>query len=56
MQVSWWVELTIRPGRLGDFEKLTGEMVNSTSAERGVLAYQRFISAMKYKPTKLIGL
>ena len=29
---------------LDDFEKLTGEMVNSTSAERGVLAYQRFIS------------
>jgi quinol monooxygenase YgiN len=44
MQVSWWVELAVRPGCLDDFEKLTGEMVNSTRAEHGVLAYQRFIS------------
>ena len=44
MQVSWLVELTVRPGRLGDFEKLTGEMVDAASGERGVLAYQRFIS------------
>jgi quinol monooxygenase YgiN len=44
MQVSWWVEVAVRPGCLDDFEKLTGEMVSSTRAERGVLAYQRFIS------------
>ena len=44
MQVFWWVELAIRSGCLDDFEKLTGEMVNSTRSERGVLAYQRFIS------------
>ncbi len=44
MQVSWWVELAVRSGCLDDFEKLTGEMVNSTQSERGVLAYQRFIS------------
>jgi quinol monooxygenase YgiN len=44
MQVCWWVELAVRPGCLDAFEKLTGEMVNSTRAERGVLAYQRFIS------------
>jgi quinol monooxygenase YgiN len=44
MQVSWWVELAVRIGCLDDFEKLTGEMVNSSRAERGVLAYQRFIS------------
>jgi len=45
MQVSWWVELVIRPGCLDEFETLTGEMVTSTQAEIGVLAYQRFISA-----------
>src|SRR4051794_4028043 len=44
MQVSWRVELTIRPGCLDDFTKLTGEMVSSAQAENGVLAYQRFIS------------
>jgi quinol monooxygenase YgiN len=43
-QVSWFVELTVKPGRLDEFEKLTGEMVAATRAERGVLAYQRFIS------------
>ena len=44
MKVSWSVELTIRLGCLDDFKKLTGEMVTSARAERGVLAYQRFIS------------
>lgn len=44
MQVSWWVKLAVRPGCLDGFEKLTDEMVTSTRAEQGVLAYQRFIS------------
>ena len=44
MQISWWVELAVRPGCLDAFAALTGEMVASTHAERGVLAYQRFIS------------
>ena len=44
MQVSWWVELALRPGCLEEFAKLTGEMVASAQAETGVLAYQRFIS------------
>jgi len=44
MQISWWVELIVRPGCLDEFERLTGEMVASTRAESGVLAYQRFIS------------
>jgi quinol monooxygenase YgiN len=44
MQISWWVELAVRPGCLDAFEALTGDMVASTSAESGVLAYQRFIS------------
>jgi quinol monooxygenase YgiN len=38
-------EVLVHNGASGDdFEKLTGEMVNSSRAERGVLAYQRFIS------------
>jgi quinol monooxygenase YgiN len=45
MPVFWWVELVVRPGCLDEFETLTGEMVASTQAENGVLAYQRFISA-----------
>jgi quinol monooxygenase YgiN len=44
MQVSWWVELAVRPNCLEAFEALTGEMVASTRDEQGVLAYQRFIS------------
>jgi quinol monooxygenase YgiN len=44
MQVSWCVELAVRIGCLDDFEKLTDETVNSSRAERGVLAYQRSIS------------
>jgi quinol monooxygenase YgiN len=44
MQVSWCVELAVRPGRLEDFERLTGEMVVATRAENGVLSYERFIS------------
>src|SRR5215467_3482650 len=44
MQISWWVELVVQPGCLDEFETLTGEMVASTRAESGVLAYQRFIS------------
>jgi len=45
MQVSWWVELAVRPSCLEEFEKLTGEMIAATRDERGVLAYQWFISA-----------
>jgi quinol monooxygenase YgiN len=44
MQISWWVELAVRPGCLDEFETLTAEMVASTRDESGVLAYQRFIS------------
>ena len=44
LPVSWWVELAVNPDQLANFEKLTGEMVASTQAETGVLAYQRFVS------------
>jgi quinol monooxygenase YgiN len=44
MQVSWWVELAVRPDDLDAFEALTGEMVAAARNEQGVLAYQRFVS------------
>ncbi len=43
-QISWCVELAIKPGRLESFKELTGEMVGSTRSERGVLTYHRFVS------------
>jgi quinol monooxygenase YgiN len=43
-EISWWVELAVKPDQLANFEKLTGEMVASTRAETGVLGYQRFVS------------
>ena len=43
-KVSWWVELAVKPSQLGNFEKLTGQMVESTRNETRVLAYQRFVS------------
>ena len=43
-QVAWLVELAVKPGQLDDFRALTGEMVESTRSERGVLSYQRFVS------------
>jgi quinol monooxygenase YgiN len=43
-QVSWRVELAVKPGQLDNFRVLTGEMVESTRGEVGVLSYQRFVS------------
>ncbi len=43
-QVSWRVELAVKPGQLDNFRTLTGEMVESTLAEIGVLSYERFVS------------
>jgi (4S)-4-hydroxy-5-phosphonooxypentane-2,3-dione isomerase len=34
----------VKPGQLGNFRTLTGEMVVVTRREPGVLSYQRFIS------------
>jgi len=42
-QISWQVELAVKPGQLENFRALTGEMVESTRHEPGVLSYQRFI-------------
>jgi quinol monooxygenase YgiN len=43
-QISWLVELTVKPGQLNNFRALTGEMVESTRGEPGVLSYERFVS------------
>src|SRR3989442_507266 len=43
-EISWRVELAVKPGQLENFLALTGEMVESTRAEPGVLSYQRFVS------------
>jgi quinol monooxygenase YgiN len=43
-QVSWQVELAVKPGQLANLRALTGEMVEFTRGERGVLSYQRFVS------------
>jgi len=44
-QVSWQVELAIKPGALDNFRALTAEMMESTRGEPGVLSYERFVSA-----------
>jgi quinol monooxygenase YgiN len=43
-EVSWLVELVIKPGQLDDFRALTGEMVEFSRREAGVLSYERFVS------------
>jgi len=43
-QVSWRVELLVKPGQLENFRALTHEMVESTRGEPGVLNYERFVS------------
>ena len=44
-EIAWQVELAIRPGELENFRTLTSAMVESTKGERGVLIYERFVSA-----------
>jgi len=44
-EIAWQVELAIRPGELENFRILTSAMVESTKGERGVLIYERFVSA-----------
>ncbi len=43
-EVAWQVDLAVKPGQLEAFRALTGEMVEFTRREPGVLSYQRFIS------------
>ena len=42
-QISWWVELAVKPGQLENFRALTAEMIEFTRREPGVLSYQRFV-------------
>ena len=42
--VSWVVEYTVKPGRLGDFKTLVGEMVAGTKQEPGSLIYEFFLA------------
>ena len=41
-QVSWRVELAVKPGELENFRALTREMVEFARSEPGVLIYERF--------------
>ncbi|HVC87816.1 MAG TPA: antibiotic biosynthesis monooxygenase [Gaiellaceae bacterium] len=43
-QVSWVLELAIKPGELENFRALMDEMVDSTRAEPGALGYEWFVS------------
>ncbi|CAN5369596.1 hypothetical protein BH23BAC1_BH23BAC1_31580 [soil metagenome] len=43
-EISWFVELQIKPGKLEAFKELTRKMVEFTKTETGVLIYERFIS------------
>ena len=43
-QISWHVELQVKPGQLDALRALTSEMVESTKTEAGALIYERFIS------------
>ena len=41
-EISWHVELAIRPEQFDQFRSLTNEMIESTKLEHGVLVYERF--------------
>jgi quinol monooxygenase YgiN len=43
-QVSWLVEVEVKPGELEAFKQLVADMVESTSPEPGTLSYEWFIS------------
>jgi quinol monooxygenase YgiN len=43
-QISWQVELQVKPGQLDALRALTSEMIASTKSESGALIYERFIS------------
>ena len=43
-QISWRVELAVKPGELENFQALTGEMVEATREEPGALSYERFVT------------
>jgi len=44
-EVSWLVELTVKPGELDNLRALMAEMVASTRDEAGTIAYQWYVSS-----------
>jgi quinol monooxygenase YgiN len=42
-EISWQVELAVKPGELENFRALTREMVEFTKSETGVLIYERYV-------------
>lgn len=42
--ISWHVELVVKPGELDHFRTLTRDMVAFAMSEPGVLVYERFVS------------
>jgi quinol monooxygenase YgiN len=44
-EISWRVEVFVKPDQVGNLLALTDEMVESARVEVGCLSYQRFISA-----------
>jgi quinol monooxygenase YgiN len=43
-QVSWLLELAVKPGRLDELRAVVDEMVESTRAEPGALVYEWFVA------------
>ena len=43
-EISWHVELMVKPGELDNLRALTKEMMETTKGESGVLIYERFVS------------
>jgi quinol monooxygenase YgiN len=43
-QVSWLLEVAVKPGQLEDFRALMHEMVESTQGAPGALSYEWFVS------------
>ena len=52
-EISWHIELRVKPGQLDNFRTLTGEMVAVTRREPGVLSYQRFVERRWYASPRL---
>lgn len=44
VEISWRVELSVKPGQLENFKALTGMMVEMSKNELGTLSYQRFVT------------
>jgi len=42
--ISWQVELAVKPGQLENFRALTKGTVETTRREQGALLYERFVS------------